>query len=347
LPECEGSAIFDRLMDRRAFVGSPALGTLGASAIARAQPARKAYRIGILGSSLSTADMVGPNPRNPTLRAFLGGLRELGYVYGRDFVTEPRGGEGKLERFPALAAELVCAQADVILGGGPVLPALKQATSTIPVVMVGAADPVSQGLAQSVARPAGNFTGLSLQLVETTGSGSSCSRSSSLGAAPVAVFWDRHSAPAPCPGRRPNRPRASAGGHCCRSTFASFAGEIEALFKAATDARAAGLLVIPVALFDQNARRVAELAVKSRLPAMYALRAYVEAGGLMWYGADIVDLWRRGALFVDKILKGATAGDLPIEQPTKFELVINLKAARAIGLTIPQSLRSRADEIVQ
>ena len=163
LPVCEGSAIFDRLMDRRAFIGGLALGTLGASAIARAQPARKAYRLGILGSSLSTADMVGPTPGlHPSERSSEDCASSV-TVYGRDFVTEPRGGEGKLERFPALAAELVRAQADVILGGGFVLPALQQATSTIPVVMVGAADPVSPGLAQSLARPAGNFTGLSLQ----------------------------------------------------------------------------------------------------------------------------------------------------------------------------------------
>src|SRR6266850_1899213 len=157
------------VMDRRALLGGLALGTIAVPCVARAQPARKVYRIGILGSTSMTSDMVGPQPQSPTVNALLRGLRELGYVYGEHFVTEPRGGAGKPERFPDLAAELVRLQVDVIVAGQPLLPALKQATSTIPVVMGGAGDPVRQGFVQSLARPGGNFTGLSLQFLETTG----------------------------------------------------------------------------------------------------------------------------------------------------------------------------------
>jgi ABC-type uncharacterized transport system substrate-binding protein len=334
-------------MDRRIFIGGLALATLAAPHVARAQPARKVYRIGILGSSVDTSDMVGPQPRNPSISALLRGLRELGYAYGEHFVTEPRGAEGKLERFPALAAELVGIQVDVILAGGPPLPILKQTTSTIPVVMVGAADPVRQGLVQSLAHPGGNFTGLSLQLTETTGKRLELLKEVVPGPAPVAVLWDRLAAPSRAPWETAQSAARQRGWKLLSLDVREFTGKIEGAFKAATDAHAGALLVHPVALFDSNAGRIAELAAKSRLPAMYGLRLYVEAGGLMSYSADIIDMFRRAAVFVDKILRGAKPADLPVEQPTKLELLVNLKAAKAIGLTIPQSLLSRADEVVQ
>src|SRR2546428_3564226 len=179
-------------MDRRAFIGSLALGTLAAPHVARAQSARKVHRIGILSSTSATSDMVGPQPRSPSVNALLGRLRELGYVYGEHFVTEPRGGEGKPERFPDLATELVRLQVDVIVAAGPMLPALQQATSTIPIVTTGAGDPVASGTVQSLARPGGNITGLSLQLLETTGKRLELLKELVPGAAPVAVpsgFW--------------------------------------------------------------------------------------------------------------------------------------------------------------
>src|SRR2546428_7964136 len=175
-------------MDRRAFIGSLALGTLAAPHVARAQSARKVHRIGILSSTSATSDMVGPQPRSPSVNALLGRLRELGYVYGEHFVTEPRGGEGKPERFSDLAAELVRLRVDVIVSGGPTLAALKQATSTIPIVMTGASDPVGQGFVQTLARPGGNFTGLSLQVTETTGKRLELLKELVPGAAPVAVL---------------------------------------------------------------------------------------------------------------------------------------------------------------
>ncbi len=307
-------------MDRRAFIGGLALGTLAALHVARAQPPRKVYRIGILSSRSTTSEMVGPEPQDPLINALLRGLRELGYVYGEHFVTEPRGGEGKPERFPDLATELVGLQVDVIVASGPMLPALKRATSTIPVVTTGAGDPVASGFVQSLGRPGGNITGLSLQILETMGKRLELLKELVPGAAPVGVVWD------PRPGRGPWQ-TAEAAARERKWKLLSLeirdASEIEKAFKAATGARAGALLVVPSGLPDAHARRIAELAVKSRLPAMYAFRFYVEAGGLISYGPDINDIWRRAAVFVDKILKGAKPADLPVEQPTKFELVIN------------------------
>jgi putative ABC transport system substrate-binding protein len=332
----------DRLMDRRAFLGGLTFGLLAVPRVARAQPARKVYRIGMLGAG-PTSDMVGPQPRGPITSAFLHGLRELGYVYGEHFVTEPRGAEDRPERYPALAAELVRLQVEVIVAPGPPLPALKQATSAIPVVMAGALDRVGQRLVQSLGRPGGNFTGLSSQSVETTSKRLEVLRELVPGASPVAVLWDRTNLLS----WQEAEVAARARGWKLLSFELREAGEIDGAFKAVTAARAGAILVVAPALLINRARRVAELAVRSRLPAMYTLRPFVEAGGLISYGADIAEIYRRAAGFVDKILKGARPADLPVEQPTKFDLVINLKAAKALGFTIPQSVLSRADEVIQ
>ncbi len=332
------------VMDRRAFIGRLALGTLAVPRAAPAQPARKVYRIGYLSPISMTSELVGPQPQNPFVNALLRGLRELGYVYGQHFVTEPRGAEGKPERIPGLAAELVRLQVDVIVAGGPALPALKQATSTIPVVMMGAPDPVGDGFAQSLGRPGGNFTGLSSQSVETTGKRLELLKELVPGAAPVAVFWDRR---VNLLSWQAAEAAARERGWKLLSLEIRDAGEIEGAFKAATGARAGTLLVFAGGLLEGHARQIAELAVKSRLPAVYVVRIFVDAGGLISYSANLIEIHRRAAVFVDKILKGAKPADLPIEQPTKFELVINLKAAKAIGLTIPQSVLLRADEVIQ
>ena len=331
-------------MDRRAFLGSLALGILGVPRVAPAQPARKVYRIGILGSSALVSEMVGPQPQNPNVVALLRGLHELGYVYGEHFVTEPSSGEGKPERYPLAAAELVRRQVDVIVAAGPVLPALKQTTSTIPVIMGSSGDPIREGFVQSLRRPGGNFTGLSLQLVETTVKRLELLKELVPGTAPMGVL---HSDPAGLTSWRAAESAAQKRGWKLISPMIRDASEIEATFKKAAHARAGGLLVLPIGLLDPHARRIAELAAKIRLPAMYGLRFYVEAGGLICYSADPIEMWRRAAVFVDKILKGAKAADLPVEQPTKFDLVINLKAARSIGLTIPKQLLARADEVMR
>jgi putative ABC transport system substrate-binding protein len=329
-------------MDRRAFIGSLVVGTLAVPRAAGAQPARKVYRIGILGLGV-TSDLVGPQPVSSSTKALLRGMRELGYVYGEHFVTEPRGGEGKPERFPGLAAELVRLQVDVIVAAGPTLPALKKATSTIPVVMSAADDPVGLGLIQSLGHPGRNFTGLSNQSVETTAKRLELLKELVPAAAIVAVLWDRESLLSWQAAEVAARER----GWKLLSLEFRDAGGIEGALKAATDARAGSLLVNASAPLVRYARRVAELAARSRLPAMYTFRLYVEAGGLISYGADFNENWRRAAVFVDKILRGAKPADLPVEQPSKFELVVNLRAAKALGLTIPPSLLLRADEVIE
>ena len=329
-------------MDRSAFIGSLALGISSWCRVTAAQPARKVYRIGIL-TLYATSDAVGPQPRNPRINALLRGLRELGYVYGEHFVTEVRGVEGRPERYPSLAAELVRLQVDVIVAPGPTLSALKQATSTIPIVMGASSDPVAEGLVQSLGHPGGNITGMSLQSVETSGKRLELLKELVPGAAPVAVLWSRSS----LLNWQATEAAARERGWTLLSLEIRDAGEIEGAFKAATDARAGALLVFASGLLVPHARRIAELAARSRLPAMYELRLFVDAGGLISYGAHLIDSWRRAAVFVDKILKGAKPADLPIEQPWKFELVINLRAAKALGLTIPQLMLLRADEVVQ
>jgi putative ABC transport system substrate-binding protein len=333
----------DQLMDRRIFIGGVALGTFAALArVLPAQPARKSFRIGILGLG-PTANMVGPQPRGPSTKALLLGLHELGYVYGEHFVTEVRGADGRPERFPALAAELVGVPADVILAPGPALPALKRATSTIPVIMTATLDPLSQGFVQSLGRPGGNFTGFSLQSPETIGKRLELLKEVVPGTAPIGVIWDRPS----IVDWQAAEAAARERGWKLLSLEVRDTADIEGTFKAATAARAGALLISAAGILFPRARWLAELSTKNRLPAVYGLREYVEAGGLISYGPEINDIWRRASVFVDKILKGARPGDLPVEQPLKFELMINLRAARALGLTISQAMLSRADEVIQ
>ena len=332
------------MIGRRTLIGSAAGSMLTAPLAGTTQPTRKVYRIGILTVGFTTAELAGPEPRPPTVAALLRGLRELGYAYGEHFVTEARSSEGQVERFAALSAELVRLQVDVIVATGPSLAALKQATSTIPIVMTAASlDPVDARYVQSLGRPGRNFTGLSLLGEELTGKRLELLKQLVPGAAPVAVLWD--------PGAFLHWQAAEAAarerGWKLLSLEVRDAGEIEGAFKAATGARAGALLATSGAVLFPQTRRVAELAAKNRLPAIYELRPFVDAGGLMSYGADINDIWRRAAVYVDKILKGAKPADLPVEQPTKFELVINLKSAKALGLTIPQTLLLRADQLIE
>ncbi len=322
------------------MVGAGALWVAAWCGHARAQ--RKVYRVGIIGYR-ATAELAGPEPRSPQTVAFVRGMRELGYEYGKHFVTEARGADGKPERFPSLATELVGLQVDVIVAAGNALPALQQATSTIPIVMAAAPDPVGSGYIHSLGRPGGNVTGLSFGGVELAGKQLELLKDIVPDAATVAVFWER--------GGPLNRQAAEAAARARGWKLLVLeirdGGDIEAAFKAASDAQA-GALFVPASppLFVQ-ARRVVELAASYRFPAIYEFRSFVEAGGLMSYGVDLSDIWRRAATYVDKILKGAKPADLPVEQPTKFELVINLKTAKALGLTVPRSLRLRADEVIE
>src|SRR5262245_26458802 len=225
-------------MDRRTFIGNLALGTLVVPRVASAQPARKVYRIGILGLGPPTSDMVGPQPQNAYTAALLRGLSELGYVYGEHFVTEPRGAESRVERYPGFVAELVRLRVDVIVTVPNALPALKQATSTIPIVMI-SGDPVGQGYAQSLGHPGGNFTGLSLQSIELTGKRLELLKELVPGAAPVAVLWEQ----AGLAGWQAAAAAARERGWKLLSLKIRDAGETEGAFRAATDARAGALLM--------------------------------------------------------------------------------------------------------
>jgi len=333
-------------MERRTFISHLGFGTLAAVGPGVAQPARKIARIGILGFAGTTAEMVGAEARRPSVRAFLQGMRELGYVYGRDFVTEPRGGEGRPELWAGQAADLVRLNVDVIVAAGPSLASLQRSTSVIPVVMAASADPIGEGFVRSLRHPGGNITGLSLQEVDTAGKRLELLKELVPGAGPVVLLWTNVSRISL---RYLRTAEAAARGHGWKVLQLEIrSGDaIESAFKAAIDAHAGGLLDLAARLTFARARDVAAFAAKARLPVMYDLRDYVEAGGLIAYGPDLDDIWRRAAVFVDKILKGASPADLPVEQPTKFELAINLKTAKALGLTIPPSLLQRADQVVE
>ena len=329
---------------REALLASFAVVVAGAPLLAVAQDARKVHHIATLGFGASGANLSGPRPTDKSIAAFQRGMRDLGYRYGEHFVTESRVDGGMPERLPALAAELVRLQPDVIIaGGGLPAVALKQATATIPIVMAASVDPVGQGLVHSLARQGGNVTGLSLQSTETIGKRLELLKQLVPGTAPVAVLWYR----ADPLDWQVAEVAARSRGWKLLSLELRDVGEIEAAIKSAAAARASALLVLGGGVFFPHGRRIAEIAIGHRLPTMFGLRPLVEAGGLMSHGADLNDIWRRAATNVDKIFKGAKPGDLPVEQPTKFELVINLKTARALGITIPQALLLRADEVIQ
>jgi putative tryptophan/tyrosine transport system substrate-binding protein len=330
-------------MERRRFIEVIAGGLLAAPLAAEAQQAAKVPRIGFLSLNLA------PNPH--LHEAFRRGLRELGYVEGRNVVIEIRDAEGKPERLPALAAELVALKVDVIVTGGgtPAALAAKQATKTIPIVFASAPDPVTDGLVTSLARPGGNVTGSSNLNPELVGKCLEQLKQAAPRVSRVAVLWQ--------PGFINERTdkdmlkaadvAAQALGVRLQVVEARGPTDIDRALSKMTMARAGALTVLPSAMLFTERRRLVDLAAKNRLPAMYPQREFVDAGGLMAYGPNLADLFRRAATYVDKILKGAKPGDLPVEQPTKFELVINLKTAKALGLTIPPSVLGRADQIIE
>jgi len=309
---------------------------------AEAQPAGTVPRVGFLlaGSRSDSILRVVDNLRQ--------GLRELGYVEGQTITIEYRWAEGKEERLPDLAAELVRLKVDVIVATiAAAVRAARHATKAIPIVMV-VNDPVAAGFVTTVARPGGNITGLSMMSPEVVGKQQELLRQVMPRISRVAVLANPAN-PGSAPQLRQAEVVARALGMQLQPLEAHSPSEIDRAFAAMTRERAGALLVLldPILALAQQRERIAELAAKSRLPAMYALRLHVEAGGLMAYGANIFDLYRRAAIYVDKILKGAKPGDLPIEQPTKFELVINMKTAKALGLTIPSSLLVRADQVIE
>jgi putative ABC transport system substrate-binding protein len=312
------------------------------SAIAEAQQQpKKIPRIGYLGAASLFAI-----PKR--IEAFRQGLRERGYVEGKNIVIEYRWAEGKLDRLPALAAELVRLKVDVIVTGGPTnTRAAKEATSTIPIVMTNDSDPVGTGFVASLARPGGNITGLATLRPELSGKQLELLKEIIPKLSRVA-FFGTSTDPANAESLRETELAAGTFGVKVQYLDVLSPKDIETAFREANKGRADAVLMLvagPVA----NSRRTefAQLAVKSRLPAIYYQREYVEAGGLMSYGVSVTDLDRRAATYVDKILKGRQPADLPVEQPTKFEFIVNLKAAKQIGLTIPPNLLARADRVIK
>jgi putative ABC transport system substrate-binding protein len=320
-----------------------ALGILAAPLATGAQPPVKIYRIGVLANALPTA------PQAVRLwEAFAEGMRERGYIEGQNFVFERRSTEGRLERSASLAAELVGLKVDLILAAGTAgVRAAQQATSAIPIVMVYALDPVEGGLVSSLARPGGNVTGVAFGAgLEIVGKHLELLKEAIPKLSRVAVLSDP-AHPLDAGFRREAQAAARVLGVTVHFYEVRDPNELESAFTAMTRSRADALLMLSEPFAFVHARRIADLAAKSRLPAVSAFRESVEAGGLMAYATSAPDMFRHAATYVDKILKGARPGDLPIEQPTKFELVINLKTAKALGLKIPQSLLNRADDVIQ
>jgi putative tryptophan/tyrosine transport system substrate-binding protein len=309
-------------------------------ASAEAQQPKKVLRIGFL----STVPMSSVAART---EAFRQGLRELGYVEGKNIIIEWRDADGKLDRLSERAAELVRLKVDVIVTAAPApTRATKEATVTIPIVMAFDNDPVGNGFVASLARPGGNITGLSTYYPETTGKQLELLKEIVPNLSRVAVLGT-----STVPGNEQTLKEtelvARALGVKLQYLEIQDPQNIENVFRAASKGRAGAVLVLSSPVATSQRTQIAEMAAKSRLPAIYPQSDHVDAGGLMFYGPSIADLYRRAATYVDKILKGAKPADLPVEQPTKFEFIINLKAAKQIGLTIPPNVLARADKVIQ
>ena len=330
------------MINRRGFLGT--LGLLAAPLGVEAQQAGKVPRIGYLALNLKGSD---PRPRE----AFLQGLRDLGHVEGRTLLIEYRDAEGRTERLPALAAELVALKVDVIVAGAGTLGALaaKRATTTLPIVFPAVGDPVQEGIVSSLARPGGNITGLAVVSPELLVKSVEMLKQAVPGARRPALLLKPDVMPESAMKARVKAAEVAAKklGMQLQVVPVKDQEDFERAFSDMTKARADALTVPVTALFELHRPRLVGLAARHRLPAVYTFRTYVEAGGLMSYGPDFLDLFRRAAGYVDKILKGARPGDLPVEQPTKFELVINLKTAKTLGLTIPPALLQRADHVIE
>jgi putative ABC transport system substrate-binding protein len=287
----------------------------------------------------------GADPQR--IRSFREGLRQLGYVEGHSIIIGVWSAEGKSERLPDLATDLVRRKATIIVAtGSETIRAAQHATTTIPIVMALAGDPVGSGFVTSLARPGGNITGLSILAEGIYAKRLQLVREAVPGVKRVAVLW-RRANPSHQLILKELEDAALALGMLLHLVEASDPAELTAAFSGIAKARVGAVLVLGDNMFEDQRRRIVDLVWRTRLPAMYFAKSLVELGGLMSYGPDQNDLFRRAAYFVDKILKGEKPGDLPIQQPTKFELVINLKTAKALGLTIPQTLLQRADQVIQ
>jgi putative ABC transport system substrate-binding protein len=305
-----------------------------------AQQPKNGFRIGFLIAGT-------PSSVSSRVEAFRQGLAELGYVEGKNIVIEYRYGEGKLNRLPPLAAELVRLKVDIIVTGGPApTRAAKEATNSIAIVMTNDSDPVGNGFVGSLAQPGGNITGLATLHPEISGKRLELLKETVPGLSHLVVFGESSN-----PGNTQNlkETELAAGAFGVQLQYVDVVDPkaIEISFRAATKGHADAVLVLPSFILNSHRTQVAALAVRGRLPAIYYSSQWVEDGGLMSYSVSVTDLSRRAATYVDKILKGAKPADLPVEQPTKFELVINLKAAKQIGLMIPSNVLARADRVIR
>ena len=327
-------------MDRRVFLATLSGGLLAAPLAAEAQQTRKVYRIGMLETRSAVLNATN-------LDAFRQALGALGYAEGQNLEITYRSSDGRDERFPGLAGELVRLKMDVILTRGtPAALAAKSATRTIPVVMASSGDPVGSGLVASLGRPGGNVTGLSSYDVEIHAKRLDLLREVRPRLTRVAGLFNIGNPVLPLAWKEVQRAARSLGIQA-QLLDVRRPEDLPRAFDAAAKERAEALIVGVDGVTQGNLRRIAELAAKHRLPSIYATRDYAEFGGLIIYGVSERHQYQRAAMFVDKILKGATPGDLPIEQPDTFELVINLKTAKALGLTIPPSLLQRADHVIE
>jgi putative tryptophan/tyrosine transport system substrate-binding protein len=326
-------------MRRREFIALVCGAAIANSPTANAQQSTKIYRIGILSA--------GAPPLARGEAAFIAALQELGWIEGKNIVFEYRHANNDLDRLPALAAELVELKVDVIVTRGTLAPlATKQATSTIPIVMASAGDPVGTGIITSLARPGGNITGLTVQNPELAGKRLELLKEVSPTISRVAVLWNGAN---PDPARVFKEMEGAAAKLDIQLLSVAVRGpaDFEHAFAEMTHHRLDALITVDDPLTFAHRKDITDFASKRNLPSMHGLREFAEVGGLIAYGQDIADARRRSASYVDKILKGAKPADLPVEQPTKFHLVINLKTAKALGLAIPATLLARADEVIE
>jgi putative ABC transport system substrate-binding protein len=329
-------------VDRRAFIGTLTGGLLAAPFAAEGQQAGKVYRVGILGEKSS-------DPSEARLwQAFRLELRKRGWIEGENILIESRWAEGNSAGLSELlAADLVRLRVDLIVTrGSTFVQGAKRATSSIPIVFTIHADPVGTGHVASLARPGGNITGLALLQTDLNVKGLEILMAAVPKVKRIAVLWNPDT-PSHIPGLKALEEAARPLQLPLRGVVARTGAELESAFSAMALAHAQAVLVLPFGPYIAERQRMAELAIRYQLPTIFSVRDHVEAGGLMSYGPDYSDLHRRAAYFVDKILKGAKPADLPVEQPTKFELVINLKTAKALGLTFPQSLLQWADQVIE
>ena len=315
------------------------LGMVAVPAGVPAQMPSRVFKLGLLGNASATVN-------KPSEDAFRAGLRELGYIEGTNLVIESRYANGSFERLPALSRELVDMRPDVVVGAGPqALRALRETTSTLPIVSAAVSDPVEEGLVATLAHPGGKITGMAFQNLDLTAKRLELLKETVSDAKKIAVLSDATF------GRTGGARQAQAAAERLGLTIEVLEvrgrGDVDEAFRKAREARAQALIVLASPMLNAYRHAIIAAAARARLPATYEFSTYVRDGGLMSYGPSIADMYRRSAFYVDKILKGAKPGDLPIEQASRFELAVNVKTATTLGLTVPPAVLQRADEVVR